>query len=127
MTTYIALKSLDASSKHHVEHVLKNRKPNQEIENQNYRAVTFLQSKLDPTNLFIPVSVTDYALLKIWDFAEHSQILKTTKQVGLELDEGLRSREGGSYPQCGFSADDTIGLGKDDFWSLASRFSSFFT
>jgi len=87
------------------------------IENQNYRAVTFLQSQLDPINLFIPVSVSDYALLKVWENTERSPKLKTTKEEGLTLDEGLRSRQEG-YPECGLSASDNIGLGSNDFWII---------
>jgi hypothetical protein len=117
-TTYISLKTLDSGSKYHVEHVLKSRSVGEEIDNPNFRAVTFRQSDLNKTNLFIPISLSEPSIMLIWQLIEKSELIMSTKDLGLKLEEGLRSRQGGRYPECGLSANDTEGLTTRDFWII---------
>jgi hypothetical protein len=44
--------------------------------------------------------------MKTWKNLAKSKIMITTKELGLSLDEGLRSRQGGKYPESGLSAID---------------------
>jgi hypothetical protein len=120
LTTYIMLKNVNSMSYSIVEDILKKRHANEETDNPNYRAITFRQSELDRSNLFIPISLEDYSLMTTWKQIERSDLMETTEQLGLRLDEGLRSRKGGKYPECGLSANDTEDLTKRDYWIITS-------
>ena len=116
LTRYIFLKTLDSNSAEVVNHVLKTGYANEEIDNPNFRSVTLRQSGLDKTNLFIPISLSDYWLANVWKGINRSSLISSTKDLHLSLEEGLRSRQGGKYPECGLSTHDTIGLGNRDTW-----------
>jgi len=114
--TYIILKKLDSKLYPKIEHFRRLLKDGEFIDDRNIRVYKVDQKSLDPINLFRPMSVSDIRIIKLWEKLSKNSKLEVAKELGINLEEGARSREGGSFPETAILDKNIEGLISRDLW-----------
>lgn len=114
--TYVTLKKLDSNLYPKIRHYESLLSDGEFIDNEEIRIYKVKQNSLDPNNLFRPMAVSDIRIKKFWEEISKSNKFETAKEIGINLEEGVRSREGGNFPETAILAKNIEGLTRRDLW-----------
>jgi len=110
------LKKLDSKLIKEIQHQKRLLKKGEAYEDKYFRIYKVSQESLDPSNLFKPIAVSDVRILKFWEEISHSNRLERAHELGIDLEEGTRSRQGGKFPETALLDKGAIGLTSRDLW-----------
>jgi len=116
VVTFITLKELDSTLLPEIKHAEKLAKKGEVYNHGRFRIYKIAQEDLDPLNLFKPIAVSDTRILKFWEGVSKNSRLSQASELGIELEEGVRSRMGGSFPETALLDKKAIGLRSRDIW-----------
>lgn len=114
--TYVVLKRLDSELYSRIKYYESLLKDGEFIEDDDVRVYKVNQKALDPKNLFRPIAVSDIRIVKFWEEILKNKKLETAKEIGINLEEGVRSREGGSFPETAILDKNIKKMTKRDLW-----------
>ncbi len=113
---YVTLKKLDSGLYPKIEHCKRLLKDREFIDEEDIRVYKVSQKSLDPDNLFKPIAVSDTRMTKLWEKMSENDKFEGAKEIGINLEEGVRSREGGSFPETAILDERITELTRRDLW-----------
>lgn len=116
VVTFILLKKLDSSLLAEIRHYEQLTKTGEAFDHKFFRIYKVSQESLDPFNLFRPIAVSDTKIFKFWTDVSKNGKLSRAHELGIDLEEGVRSRMGGSFPETALIDKNASGLRSRDLW-----------
>jgi hypothetical protein len=116
ITTFIVLKNLESNLIPEIKHAEKLARKGEVYDHEHFRIYKTDQELLDPLNLFKPIAVSDSKVFKFWEKVSKNGKLIRASETAIELEEGVRSRMGGGFPETALIDKNATGLRSRDFW-----------
>lgn len=117
--SFVILHKLDSSFSPSIKHASKVAKSNDIMNYDGFELRSVSQNSLDPRNLFRPVSVFNYELIKIWDSIAQNEKLAKLGELNIGLQRGPEhTYHGGNYSKMSILDPERKYFRKDDLWVI---------